>query len=518
MFLITSAAYITSELATEYGKIPPSFLPLQNKRLIEHQLSLLGDNELVVVSLPKGFLLSNKDQEILDDKNIKVIYVPVGFSLGQSIVYVLNVTANYSEPLKILHGDTLFETIPKNLDTYLVAKPYDNYEWAVSEEKNNNHFVYAGYFSFSNQSFLIQAITESNYDFVEGILLYKHRIKVSEILSESWLDFGHANTYYRSKTHLTTQRFFNDLIIDGFSVIKSSTDKNKIAAEANWFFLMPDQLKRYIPALWSRGSDDNRAFYKIEYFYLSSLADLYVYGKNEYFIWQNILNACNDFIVGCMSITAPPTLKVAEKTVRLYHEKTQQRLSKYANESNIDLNTPWIFNGHRMPSINDIANEMRDLISPASGSQQTIIHGDFCFSNILYDFRTKTIKVLDPRGIDIDGEQTIYGDIRYDIAKLAHSVVGLYDFLIAGYFYYRENSTYDVEFKIYSNDTVETLKKYFKNSLFGGMNLDEACTYPILVHLFLSMLPLHKDKPARQKAMLANALRLYLEFKTLNNL
>ena len=225
MFLITSAAYITSELATEYGKIPPSFLPLQNKRLIEHQLALLGNSDTIVVSLPKGFILSDKDQNILDNKNIKVIYVPAGFSLGQSIVYVLNVTANYSEPLKILHGDTLFETLPDSLNTYLVAKPYDNYDWAISEDKNNNQLVYAGYFSFSNQSFLIQSITESNYNFVEGILLYKHKINVNEEISESWLDFGHANTYYRSKTHLTTQRFFNDLIIDGYSVIKSSTDK-----------------------------------------------------------------------------------------------------------------------------------------------------------------------------------------------------------------------------------------------------------------------------------------------------
>ena len=281
---------------------------------------------------------------------------------------------------------------------------------------------------------------------------------------------------------------------------------------------MPDELKRYIPSLWSSGNNEQKAFYRIEYFYLSSLADLYVYGKNEYFIWQNILNACNDFISGCMAIKASPSLNIGEKTIRLYSEKTSQRLSKYSADSSIDLNAPWIFNGILTPSINDIAMEMMLLIPAAAPEQQTIIHGDFCFSNILYDFRTKTIKVLDPRGIDIDGDQTIYGDIRYDIAKLAHSVVGLYDFIIAGYFTYQENTPYNIEFEIYSNATVIKLKDFFKNSTFGGMNLKEACTYPILVHLFLSMLPLHKDKPARQKAMLANALRLYLEFKTLNNL
>jgi hypothetical protein len=31
----------------------------------------------------------------------------------------------------------------------------------------------------------------------------------------------------------------------------------------------------------------------------------------------------------------------------------------------------------------------------------------------------------------------------------------------------------------------------------------------IVVHLFLSMLPLHSDRPDRQRAFLANALRLF---------
>jgi len=517
MFLITSAAYISSELATEYGKIPPSFLPLQNKRLFEHQLSLVKNNEIIVLSLPTGFIVAEKDLKILASYKVKIVFVPTGFSLGESIVYVLNVTSKYGESLNILHGDTLFKSLPEKLDTYLVAKAYDNYDWAVSDDYNNEEFVYAGYFSFSNQSLLIQSITESNYNFVNGLLLYKQKKEVKEEVSETWLDFGHVNTYYQSKTHLTTQRFFNDLIIDGFSVIKSSKDKNKILAEANWFSNMPNALKRYIPSLWNTGFNGTNGFYQIEYYYLSSLAELYVYGLNEYFIWQNILNACKEFITGCMKFNAPQVLNIAEKAKRLYNEKTQLRLQIYSEESGIDLNAGWIYNGIKTPSLNKIAEEMNQLISATTASQQTIIHGDFCFSNILYDFRTKSIKVIDPRGIDIEGDQCIYGDIRYDIAKLAHSVIGMYDFIIAGYFSYKEKEAYNIEYEIYSTLTITKVQYFFKNSIFGGMNIKDACTYPILVHLFLSMLPLHKDNSLRQKAMLANALKLYLEFKQFNN-
>ena len=82
MFLITSAAYITSELATEYGKIPPSFLPLQNKRLYEHQLALLNTDETIVLSLPAGFVISEKDSDLLESYKASLVYVPEGFSLG----------------------------------------------------------------------------------------------------------------------------------------------------------------------------------------------------------------------------------------------------------------------------------------------------------------------------------------------------------------------------------------------------------------------------------------------------
>lgn len=517
MFLITSAAFVSSGLATEYGKIPPAFLPLQNRRLFEHQLKLCNDNETKVVSLPLGFQISSRDMILLEQKSVLVVFVPIGLSLGQSIVYVLNVTARYNEPLKVLHGDTLFAQLPNVLDAYLVAKASDNYAWAVSESSVDEEFVYAGFFSFSNQSQLIKSITESNYDFVDGILRYKQEITVEEIRSDNWLDFGHANTYYRSKTHLTTQRFFNNLKIDGFSVRKESADKLKMKAESNWFDKLPVELKRYIPALWSQGETEDKGYYQIEYFYLSSLAELFVYGNNEYFIWQNILSACNQFLIDCLHYIAPNELNIVEQAKRLYGEKTKTRLRKFSKLREIDLNHEWIFNGIKIPSIKEIEAEMNVYISAPSLEHQTIIHGDFCFSNILYDFRTKSIKVIDPRGVDVEGNLTIYGDVRYDIAKLAHSVIGLYDLIIGGYFSYSEKEKYNIEFEIYSNKTIEKIQHFFVNSTFAGMTLKESSTYPILVHLFLSMLPLHNDNPQRQKAMLANAFRLYIEFKNQSN-
>ena len=41
MILIASAAYVNSEFQIEFGKLPPAFLPVGNRRLFERQIELL---------------------------------------------------------------------------------------------------------------------------------------------------------------------------------------------------------------------------------------------------------------------------------------------------------------------------------------------------------------------------------------------------------------------------------------------------------------------------------------------
>ena len=62
----------------------------------------------------------------------------------------------------------------------------------------------------------------------------------------------------------------------------------------------------------------------------------------------------------------------------------------------------------------------------------SIIHGDLCFANIMVDSNFSFIKVIDPRGKF--GTYDIYGDFRYELAKLFHSVDGKYDFIIKDLF------------------------------------------------------------------------------------
>ena len=140
-----------------------------------------------------------------------------------------------------------------------------------------------------------------------------------------------------------------------------------------------------------------------------------------------------------------------------------------------------------------------------------MIHGDFCFSNILYDFRANIIKLIDPRGIMPEETPTIFGDVRYDIAKLYHSVIGCYDLIVSGYYEINHFTDYSVDLTLPTDLQLQQRQEIFKERSFADLSITEACAHPISILLFLSMLPLHADNEDRQTALLANAFRLYLE-------
>lgn len=513
MILITSAAYVTPALASEFGKLPPCMLPVQNRRLYEHQVAMVPQGENIVLSLPKSYALTAYDKKRLSTLGVSIVYAPDELTLGQSIVYVLNVLGRYNESIGILHGDTLFSALTIDKDVCAVAQAEDNYDWASASQHDKT--VYAGYFAFSDQSLLIQKITENGYKFIAGVEGYAREKTLRHIVLPDWMDFGLSNSYYRSISKMTTQRVFNSMKVTRYSVRKSSKDKRKMAAEANWMLSLPAQMKHYAPAVWDKGEEGDRGFYEIEYYFLSSLANLFVFGKNKPYVWEEIIDACVAYLNDEALYKPENPEVIAKQNDQLYAVKTIKRLEDYSKQSGLSLDEPFKYNNIEVPSLRQIVEEINPLLSQQDTRFATLMHGDPCFSNILYDFKSKSIKTIDPRGLDIEGNLSIYGDFRYDVGKLAHSILGMYDFIIGGMFEYCEHSPYDVELHFEETADLLEIQDYFRKQTFGGYNIAELSTYPVLIHLFLSMLPLHCDYPARQKAMLANALRLYVELKNI---
>jgi hypothetical protein len=152
----------------------------------------------------------------------------------------------------------------------------------------------------------------------------------------------------------------------------------------------------------------------------------------------------------------------------------------------------------------DVKAVTRKLVHNAPVS---VVHGDYCFSNILYDIGNQIVRLIDPRGSF--GVKGIYGDSRYDIAKLRHSICEGYDYIVADMFDLQESGT-QYESCIYHSGLPQVLGVLFDKAVGEmGYALNEIRFIEGL--LFLSMLPLHSDQPRRQKMMLLTGLSLLNE-------
>jgi hypothetical protein len=166
-------------------------------------------------------------------------------------------------------------------------------------------------------------------------------------------------------------------------------------------------------------------------------------------------------------------------------------------------------NGNVFPGIKKIMPQVVEymkMISSKSLYNWQIIHGDLFFGNMLYDINSDTLKIVDPRGnFGVDG---IYGDVRYDLAKLAHSIVGKYDFVVNGLYTIYSQSDSHIEFQIYeSKQKHDELVDLFKAKL-EQEGFNETEIMMITGTLFLSLIPLHSENPTNQKIFYAIALEI----------
>lgn len=244
------------------------------------------------------------------------------------------------------------------------------------------------------------------------------------------------------------------------------------------------------------------------------LNEIFVHGRNPVVFWEKILNLISFYMNESRQYFPKdnPELidKIQQDSTALYADKTYERLEKYTQQIGLDLSVPTRYDGIDLPSLRDIADECinKSLSLPVIPA---VVHGDLCFSNIMYDSRSNSIKVIDPRGLNIQQELTIYGNQSYDLAKLCHSFIGLYDFIIADSFNLEKNDKVGVKLKFNVDFRLEQIQSVFMaKQLISDISNMEIIAPTIL--LFLSMIPLHYDKPHRQDAMLANALRLYSIF------
>lgn len=499
--LITSASYVADELAAEFGALPPAFLPVGHNRLYDLQAAILGEG--VHLTLPASFDLPAADAERLAALGVAVLRVPDGLRLGQSVLYALEVIGE-TGPLRILHGDTVIHDLPAGDNVLAMGDAPEAYAWGkVPEDGEEDGEVLAGYFAFADGVEFRRALAITQGDFVGAINHYDAVRPLARHKVASWLDCGHLQTYYRSRCAMRIQRSFNDLSITYSVVEKRSSDRVKLAAEANWFESIPTPLRLYTPAFLGGGADG----YAIEYLPVPTLHEMFVFGALGAGVWRKVIESSFAFMRAARDAGSGGPKVIRQLTV----DKTEARLEQFLSAAGIAPDTAWRYDGRALPSLEAIARHTASLIDMESTQTLGIMHGDLCFTNMFYDFRTQRIKVIDPRGT-IDGrKQTVLGDSRYDMAKLNHSIVGAYDFILAGRYACDGFASRDMAIDFPRDSSFERVNALAGEFDLDGLRLTDPQITAITIHLFLSMLPLHADRPERQQAFVANALRLFAE-------
>lgn len=161
-------------------------------------------------------------------------------------------------------------------------------------------------------------------------------------------------------------------------------------------------------------------------------------------------------------------------------------------------------NGTEYRNFSDIWPEVESYIKEHMlNYESSMIHGDMCFSNILYAPDAKIIKFIDPRGSF--GKKGIYGDPRYDIAKLYHSVQGGYEYIINDAFDLKGDlNVWDYELHNYDVRALQAFeRKFFDTGAFSKkeITLIQGCIY-------VGMCARHYDAPRRQEIMYLTGVKL----------
>jgi len=519
--IIMSGTYVQAGLMAEFGKIPPSFLPLGNLRLYRQQIAMMQAHcDKVYLTTPDDFELPPRDRAVLEELGVQVLPCNKSLTVAEALLDGLSKIPDLDDRLIVLFGDSLFSGLTKiPADSYSAHSAVDEYKWDPapindrSPDQDADALVVSGLFSFSSTAVLKDALTECDRGIIAALRRYDKSRPLEMLTDGDWFDFGHTQTYYISCGFITTQRSFNSLQIRRQQVEKSSQDTQKMRAEANWFEKLPQNMRVYAPTYLGRTELNGETVgYRTENTYLSTLASLASFGNLNRNTWTSIFESCNEFLCDSAKFTAPD--ETAVEIDNYYHAKTEVRLKRFGDETGFDITSALTLNGVAVPSPVQMAVESADLIRSTPVPAPTFIHGDFCFSNIFFDFRSRMTKAIDPRGISPSGEITVFGDPRYDVAKLSHSALGRYDAIISGDVT-ASRAGYDFGLDIDAINTPAWLAidGAFHDAGILTSDIGRSVNSAIMVHLFLSMIPLHADQPARQTAFLANAARLYLDLE-----
>jgi hypothetical protein len=300
-------------------------------------------------------------------------------------------------------------------------------------------------------------------------------------------------------------RFFNSITHDEYTVTKFSTDREKLAREFRFYGLLPPASQMFFVQPFDFQDDGVRASYRMERLGVPDMALQWVHGALSQVEFERFLDRVFHFVALRPSRRGEPG-EMERAAQSLYVDKVEERIGRlkalpqYPRVAALLANVCGDIDQLTSRYLGLFERERRRM----RAGELVIGHGDLCFSNILYSKTSQLMKLIDPRGASSEPEMFV--EPLYDLAKLSHSVLGSYDLINQDMF------DLEVDEELGLRLVLDRQPPPWARPLFVE-RLNRIGFDPVLVRLceaslFISMLPLHIDRPRKVVAFVVNAVAI----------
>lgn len=536
--LVVPSAILVPESMRTVGDLPAVVYPLNKGTQFDALWAQYADADEIVIVACQGSHEIRKRVDLASHPAVRIVEMPEVGDLCATVRYGLDALADKSLPAVVNFSDTVAHGgILEAGDAFYRSRERFSDEWTFFEREGDGLHVtfdrdesassepgygdvFVGVFRFEDPAAMLDAIdkAEGAEDgrvswFYRAIERYDEEHPLDPLEPEDWFDIGHLSGYVNAQLQVKA-REFNHIAIDRNRAIlhKSSDDVDKFLGEVRWYLKLPSDVSYAAPRIFNYSLAYDDPWVEMEYYPYHTLHSLWLNGKLERAQWATIFERIA-FVLGDFARyrVNDDEVKISSALKEMYLDKTVERLERLRAQEDFAplFDGPITVNGKSYPSLDQVEKQLADIIPDAlcSGDEDMcLIHGDLCFANVMVDDSLSFVKLVDPRGKF--GPFDIYGDPRYELAKLAHSVDGLYDLIIKERFELAyEPDARSIKFEIVrpdGPDLYSIMQECLAPIIDGRLRQVEL----IEATLFLSMVPLHAESVRQQLAMLATGLQL----------
>ena len=402
---------------------PKAIVPVENLPMIFHLFKKYPDKHFVIIADYKKEVLreylscfAKVKYQVIDAK---------GVGTCSGIKEALELIPQ-KEPFMLVWSDLILPNdfeLPKEYSGKIpTINPIQDYiglsmtfpcRWSYKnnlfyEESSYEHGV-AGFFLFSEKSKL-ENIPMSG-ELVRW--MQSQEMQFKEISLAGTKEFGILEEY--EKLGQEKCRPFNKIIVEGDVLIKEALDEQgeKLAVrECAWYEKARQNAIHILPHIY----DTNPL--KMEYIHGKNIYECQLSYEEKKSVLSKLVEALHQLHKSESVSSDAFSMKEA------YFNKTMERISKiqdlipFAREKTIKIN------GKSCRNIFYHKRELEEKIDQIKCDKFSFIHGDCTFSNLMLRDDGSPV-LIDPRGYF--GFTELYGDSRYDWAKLYYSIKGNYD-------------------------------------------------------------------------------------------